>query len=135
MFPWMFESKIEDVEWMSNYPKFEEYGGVLGYNTMGVIKFSNGIVGSLHLGASVKSSASTSRLEIYGDNANVLHVIWNNKIILYGSDPERREWDLEVSGTRVWGHRQLDEHFIDCILHNKQPQVTAEDAIKAMEIA
>ncbi len=132
---WMFESDIENVEWMCNYTKLKEYGDILGYNTMGIIKFSSGIVGSLHYGATVKPSASTSRLEVYGDNTNILHVAWNNKIIIYGSDPELREWDIPVSGTKVWGHYQLDNHFIECILHKKQPLVTVEDAIKAQEIA
>ncbi|MFZ0965121.1 MAG: Gfo/Idh/MocA family oxidoreductase [Candidatus Bathyarchaeia archaeon] len=135
MIRWMFESEIENVEWMSNYPKFEKYGGILGYNTMGLIKLSNGIVGSLHYSASVNPSASTSRLEVYGDNTNVLHAIWYNKIVLYGSSQEPQEWNLDVKGTRVWGHRQADEHFIECILHKKQPQVSVEDAIKALEIA
>jgi len=135
MIRWMFESDIESVEWMSSYPKFEEYGGILGYNTMGLIKLSNGIVGSLHYSASVNPLASTARLEVYGDNTNVLHSVMFNKIILYGSDQQPQEWNLDVKGTRVWGHRQIDEHFIDCILNNKQPQVTTEDAIKAIEIA
>jgi predicted dehydrogenase len=135
MIRWMFESEIENVEWMGNYPKFEKYGGILGYNTMGLIKLSNGIVGSLHYSASVNPSASTSRLEVYGDNTNVLHAIWYNKIVLYGSNQEPQEWNLDVKGTRVWGHRQADEHFIECILHKKQPQVSVEDAIKAQEIA
>ncbi|MGQ9551190.1 MAG: Gfo/Idh/MocA family protein [Candidatus Bathycorpusculaceae bacterium] len=135
MIRWMFESDIENVEWMSSYPKFEEYGGILGYNTMGLIKLSNGIVGSLHYSASVNPLASTARLEVYGDNTNVLHSVMFNKIILYGSDQQPQEWNLDVKGTRVWGHRQIDEHFIDCILNNKQPQVTTEDAIKAIEIA
>jgi myo-inositol 2-dehydrogenase/D-chiro-inositol 1-dehydrogenase len=135
MIRWMFESEIENVEWMSNYPKFEKYGGILGYNTMGLIKLSNGIVGSLHYSASVNPSASTSRLEVYGDNTNVLHAIWYNKIVLYGSNQEPQEWNLDVKGTRVWGHRQADEHFIECILHKKQPKVSVEDAIKAQEIA
>jgi predicted dehydrogenase len=78
---------------------------------------------------------SLSRLEVYGDNTNVLHAINADKILLYGEGQQPREWRLEVKGTRVWGHRQLDEHFIDCILHNKRPQVTVEDAIKAVEIA
>ena len=131
MIRWMFESEIENVEWMSNYPKFEKYGGILGYNTMGLIKLSNGIVGSLHYSASVNPLASTSRLEVYGDNTNVLHAIWNDKIVLYGSNQEPQEWNLDVKGTRVWGHRQADEHFIECILHKKQPKVSVEDAIKA----
>jgi predicted dehydrogenase len=135
MIRWMFNCEIVDVEWMSNYPRIEKYGGILGYNTMGLIKLSNGMVGSLHYGASVTPSASLSRLEVYGDNTNVLHAINNNKILLYGEDQQPQEWNLEVKGTKVWGHRQVDEHFINCILHRKQPQVTVDDAIKAIEIA
>jgi len=135
MIRWMFNSEFVSVEWMSNYPKIDRYGGILGYNTMGVIKLSNGMVGSLHYGASVAPSASLARLEVYGDNTKVLHAINTNKILLYGDDQQPQEWNLEVKGTRVWGHRQIDEHFIDCILHNKPPQVTVEDAIKAVEIA
>jgi predicted dehydrogenase len=135
MIRWMFKTDIEDVEWMSNYPKIEKYGGILGYNTMGLIRLTNGIVGSLHYGASVPPSASTARLEVYGDNTNVLHAVWTNKIILYEADKEPQEWNLEVKGTRVWGHRQIDEHFIECIVQNKKPQVSAEDAIKAQEVA
>jgi predicted dehydrogenase len=132
---WMFETEIKDVEWMGNYAKIEKYGGIFGYNTIGVMKLANGMVGSLHLGASVSSSASTSRLEIYGDNTNVIHAIWFDKILLYSSEQKPEEWNLEVKGTRVWGHRQIDEHFVDCILHNRPPTVTVEDAIKAQEIA
>jgi predicted dehydrogenase len=135
MIRWMFNSEIVNVEWMSNYPKIEKYGGILGYNTMGVIKLSNGIVGSLHYGASVTPSASLARLEVYGDNTNVLHAINTNKILLYGQDQQPQEWNLEVKGTKVWGHRQVDDYFIQCILQNKKPQVTTEDAIKAIEIA
>lgn len=135
MFRWMFESEIQKVEWMANYPKLEKYGGILGYNTMGVIRLSNDIVGSLHYSASVTPTASISRLEIYGDNTNVLHAIGFDKLVLYGPDQKPQEWNVEVKGTRVWGHRQIDEHFIQCVLQHKQPQVTVEDAIKAQEIA
>ncbi|NWG10518.1 Gfo/Idh/MocA family oxidoreductase [Candidatus Bathyarchaeota archaeon] len=135
MFRWMFESEIRDVEWMVNYPPIAMYGGIFGYNTMGVIKFANGIVGSLHYGASATPSAAISRLEVYGDNTNVLHAINVDKILLYGDQEKPQEFTVEVKGTKVWGHRQLDEHFIDCILNKKKPQVTAEDGIKAQEIA
>jgi predicted dehydrogenase len=135
MFRWLFKSEIESVQWMASYPKFEKYGGILGYNTMGIVKLSNGAVGSLHYSASVTPSASLSRLEVYGDNTNVIHAINFNRILLYGSGEQPQEWNLDVKGTRVWGHRQLDEHFIDCVLHNKKPQVTAEDAMKAEEVA
>jgi predicted dehydrogenase len=135
MVRWMFGSDIKDVEWKSNYTPIEKYGRILGYNTMGLIKLSNGIVGSLHYSASVALSATTARLEVYGDNTNVLHAIWFNKIALYGQEQQPQEWNLDVKGTKVWGHRQIDEHFIQCILQNKRPQVTTEDAIKAIEVA
>lgn len=135
MIRWMFECEISSVEWMANYPRMEKHGGIYGYNTMGLVKLSSGVVGSLHYSASVAPSAETSRLEVYGDNTGVLHAVWNNKIILCGPDQNQQEWNLEVKGTRVWGHRQLDEHFIECILQNKKPQVSIEDAIKAHEVA
>jgi len=134
MIRWMFKSEITDVQWMTSYPKIEKLG-ILGYNTMGLIRLSDGIVGSLHFSASVTSSASTSRLEVFGDNTNVLHAIGTNKIVTYTPDQTPQEMDLEVKGARVWGHRQIDEHFIDCIAHHKQPQATVKDAIRAIEIA
>ncbi len=134
MVRWMFESEITEVEWMASYPKIENLG-ILGYNTMGLIRLSNGIVGSLHYSASVAPTASTSRLEVFGDNTCVLHAIGTNKIILYGLEQTPLEFDLDVKGARVWGHRQIDEHFIDCIAHKRQPQVTVNDAIKAVATA
>jgi predicted dehydrogenase len=132
---WLFEDEITSVEWMKNYARLKEFGGILGYNTMGIIKFRKGIVGSLHYGATVNQLASTSRLEVYGDNTNVLHAVWNNKIVLYGSEPGPKEIPVEAKGTRMWGHYQIDNHFIECIQQNKQPLVTVEDAIKTQEIA
>ena len=135
MIPWMFKSEIKDVEWMSSYAEIEKCGGIVGYNTMGLIKLTNGMVGQLHYGASVTPSASTARLEVYGDNTNVLHASNTDKIVLYGSEQQPQEWKIEAKGTRVWGHRQLDEHFIECILQDKKPSVTSEDAVKAVTIA
>jgi len=132
---WLFEDEISNIKWMSNYTPLKEFGGILGYNTMGIIKFEKGMVGSLHYGATVNKLASISRLEVYGDNTNVLHAVWNNKIVLYGSDSEQKEIPVEAKGTRSWGHYQLDNHFIECVQMNKKPLVTVEDAIKTQEIA
>jgi predicted dehydrogenase len=134
MIRWMFGCEITSVEWMTSYPKIEKLG-IVCYNTMGMIRLSNGMVGSLHFSASVAPSASVSRLEVFGDNTNVLHAVGTNKLLLYGQDPKPQETDLEVKGARVWGHRQIDEHFVDCIINHKQPQATVSDAIRAIEIA
>src|SRR4030067_3030256 len=88
MIRWMFKADITETQWMTSYPPIERYEGIYGYNTFGLIKLSNGIVGYLHYGASVTASASTARLEVYGDNTNVLHAVWFNKILLYGQDQQ-----------------------------------------------
>jgi len=135
MLRWLFADEIVDVEWMSNYTPLKQFGGILGYNTMGLIKFEKGIVGSLHYGATVNQLASTSRLEVYGDSTNVLHAVLNNKIVLFGSDPEPKEIPVEAKGTRMWGHYQIDSHFVECVQQNKKPLVTVDDAIRTQEIA
>ena len=135
MIRWMFGEEYESMEWRSSHPRLEEYGGIIGYNTMGVFKLEGGLVGGLHFGASVGESSSTTRLEVYGDNTDVMHSIWNDKIRIYGKEPEPEAIDLVLKGTRVWGHRQIDTHFIDCLLGKEKPQATIEDAIKAQEIA
>jgi len=135
MIRWMFRDEFKRAQWMSSYPKFEDYKGILGYNTMGIAKFKSGMVGSFHFGASVNESASTTRLEVYGDNTNVIHAIWNDKVILYRKGAEPEEIKLDVKGARVWGHRQLDEHFVECVLKNKRPKVTLKDAFKAQRVA
>jgi hypothetical protein len=44
---------------------------------------------------------------------------------------------MGVQGMRnqVWGHYQLDEYFIQCILKNQEPKITAEDAVKVIGVA
>ncbi|MEM2961391.1 MAG: Gfo/Idh/MocA family oxidoreductase [Candidatus Bathyarchaeia archaeon] len=133
---WLFDAEYEAVEWKSNYtPLREEYGGIIGYNTMGLVKLSNGVVASLHYSCTVTPAETSSRLEIYGDNTCSLYAEGNDKLILVGEEPTRREWRFQEPGPRVWGHYQLDEHFIKCILGEEKPKITMDDAIKAQEVA
>ena len=90
---------------------------------------------TLHFGASVNELASETRLEVYGDNTDVIHGIWNNKIKMIGRGDEVEEIDVPVKGTRVWGHRQIDTHFIECLLNDKESLVTLDDAIVAHRLA
>jgi len=135
MLRWVAGSEYMNADWMMSYPKLEQFGGILGYNTMGIAKFKNDIVASFHFGASVNAAGSTTRFEVYGDNTNVIHGVGVDKIIVYGPDKETKEIDLQVKGTRVWGHRQCDTHFIESVLNNKTPSVTLKDAILAQEVA
>lgn len=133
---WLLDAEIVDVQWQSCYSPIKELGGYTGYNTMGVLKLSTGAVASLHYGSTVVPSEGTSRLEVFGDNLKTLRATWNNSLMLIGEDPpERQEWLFQYTGTKVWGHYQIDEHFIKCVLGEEKPQLTVEDAIKAQEVA
>jgi hypothetical protein len=74
-------------------------------------------------------------LEVFGDNSNILRAGWNNSLTLFSdSPPQTQIWVYSESGPRVWGHYQIDEHFIQCI-QGSQPLVSVEDAIKTQSIA
>ena len=135
MLRWINESEYTESEWMASYPKFEQFGGIYGYNTKGIAKYENDVVASFHFGASVNQAASETRFEVYGDNTNVIHGVGFNKVIVYGPDNEKDEKILDVGGTKIWGHRQCDTHFIESLLNNKTPSVTLTDALIAQEVA
>jgi hypothetical protein len=102
---------------------------------MGLVRFSTGAVGGLYFSSMVAPVAGTSRLEVFGDKTYNLLANWNDSLTLVGQDPERQEWVFKEGGTKVWGHYQLDEYFIQCVLKGQKPKITAEDAVKAIEVA
>ncbi len=133
---WLFDAEYESVEWAPNYaPLGGAFGGIVGYNTMGLMKLSSGIVVSVHYSCTVASSETSSRLEIFGDNTRSLYADGNDRLVLTGEDPTRQEWKFQESGPAVWGHYQIDRHFIRCILGQDKPRVTMDDAAKATEVA
>lgn len=132
---WLFEAEYAEVEWKTNYIPLEQFGGTLGYSTMGLIKMTNGVVGSLYYSSMASTTAGTSRLEVVGKNTFALQADWNNSLTLIGEEPARQEWKFREEGTKVWGHYQIDEHFIKCVLGEQKPQITVKDAMKAQEIA
>ena len=134
LFRWLFDTEIDDVQWMPNYAPLPEYDNYIGYNTVGIVKLSNGAVGTLHYSASVAPGEGTSRLEVFGDNTKALRARWNNYLTLSG-EGIKAEWEFKERGTKVWGHYQIDSYFVGCILEGKEPSVTVEDAIKAQSIA
>jgi predicted dehydrogenase len=135
MLRWVNESEYKEYQWMASYPALKQFGGIYGYNTKGIALFENDVVASFHFGASVNTAGSETRFEVYGDNTNVIHGVGINKIIVLGPDDNKEEIPLKVGGTRVWGHRQCDTHFIESLLNNKTPSVTLDDAIKAHIVA
>lgn len=131
---WLLESDIEDVQWISNYSPLVGIDNFIGYNTIGLIRFSSGAVGVLHYGATVALGGGTSRLEVLGSNTKSLKANWNNSLTLIEEDT-KQEWMFREKGTKVWGHYQIDSYFVECIIQGKKPTITVEDAIKTQKVA
>lgn len=131
---WLLNSEIIDVKWISNYSRLKGIDNFLGYNTIGIVEFSNDTVGILHYSSTVAVGDGTSRLEIYGNNMKTLTTKGNNHLVL-SEEGTKREWMFREKGTKVWGHYQIDSYFIDCILQRKKPTINVRDAIKAQKVA
>jgi predicted dehydrogenase len=133
---WLVDREIEEVDWMCNYAPLEGFNKFTGYNTVGIIRFSNDAVGTLHFCSTVECGEGTSRLEVFGNNTKIIRADWNTSLTLSGeSETEKKIWKFDPKGTLAWGHRQIDAHFIKCILQEEKPLVTVDDAIKVQSIA
>jgi len=132
---WLLGAEITDVQSAWNEPVLTMFGGTKGYCSLSVLKFSSGAVATLQFSGLVRPAASVSKLEILGDNMNSLTATGNDAVTLCGDDPDEQHWTLREPGSRVWGHYQEDQHFVECILKHNQPKMTGEDALKAQEIA
>ena len=132
---WLLDAEYAEVEWKTNYVRLEEFGGTLGYSTMGLVKMTNRVIGSLHYSSMAPPGTGLSRLEVIGRKAFSLQAEWNNSLTLVAEEGAKQEWRFNETGTKVWGHYQIDEHFIRCVLGREKPKVTVDDALKAQEVA
>ena len=133
---WLTGSDFVEIDANIEHYPIEKLGGTLGYNAFVNYKFPDGVIANLQTSGAVANMCSTSTLEVIGDNTNSVKATWNNELILFGEDPGRSEWHFrEGGGHRVWGHMQMDEHFVDCILAGQQPSIPPEDGRRAVEVA
>ena len=132
---WLLEAEYKEIRWKTSYTRLDQYGGTLGYSTMGLARMSNGVIAALHYGSMAPPNAGTSWLEIYGKKTYFLRADWNNLLSLTGEEGVKQEWSFTETGTRVWGHYQIDDHFIKCVRGEVEPQITVEDALKVQAAA
>jgi predicted dehydrogenase len=133
---WLLGADFEEIRPCVQHFPIEKFGGTLGYNAFVNYQFPGGVVGCLQTSGSVAHACSTSILEVIGDNTCSIKANWNNELTLFGSDPDRSDWIFrEGGGHRMWGHMQMDEHFVDCIRDGRQPSILPEDGRRAVEIS
>jgi predicted dehydrogenase len=133
---WLTGADFESIDAIVEHFPIEKLGGTLGYNAFVNYRFPGGVVANLQTSGSVAHMCSTSVLEVIGDNTHSIKANWNNELILFAEDPGKSEWHFrEGGGHRVWGHMQMDEHFVDCIREGRQPSISPEDGRRAVEVA
>jgi predicted dehydrogenase len=133
---WLLNTDIESMEATAEHYPIEKLGGTLGYNGYVNYRFPGGVIGSLQSSGAVAHMCSTSILEVIGDNTHSLKATWNNELSLFAEDPGKSDWLFrEAGGHRVWGHMQMDEYWVDCILEGRPPSITPEDGRRAVEIS
>jgi predicted dehydrogenase len=126
---------VKEVSWMCNYAPLEGFVGFTGYNTVGALRFTNGAVGNMHYSSTVTRGEGSSRLEVFGNNTKALKAVWNTSLTLTGEGEEKKTWEFNEKGTRAWGHRQIDQYFVDCVLKGAKPSITPDDAIAVQRVA
>ncbi|MCY2988968.1 MAG: Gfo/Idh/MocA family oxidoreductase [Planctomycetota bacterium] len=133
---WLLGVDFTDINACVEHFPIEKFGDTLGYNAFVNYKFPGGVIGALNTSGSVAHACSTSILEVIGDNTRSIKANWNNELTLFGHDPDKSDWIFrEGGGHRQWGHMQMDEHFVDCILEGRQPSISPEDGRRAVEIS
>jgi predicted dehydrogenase len=132
---WLLKAEVVDVHSAWNEPVLPAFGGTKGYCSCSVLKFSNGVAATLQFSGLVRPAAAISKLEMLGDNTSSLTATNNDALTFCGEEPDEQHWTLREPGSRVWGHYQEDQHFVECILNKKQPIMSGEDAVKAQEVA
>jgi predicted dehydrogenase len=132
---WLLNAEVKKIYAISKDTILKELDGTNGYISLAGLEFSNNTIVTLQFSGLVRHAMSMVHLEVLGDNTNSILSEENDKLTLFGANPQKQTWIFRESGAKVWGHYQEDEHFIQSILQNKQPDITAEDALRAQEIA
>lgn len=108
-----------------------------------VLKFKNGSLGEVDV-CCCAVSEPTNRLELYGTKGTIIEDhMWEQPLMYCSHQPgfETEGWvKPEVEHAPFPGYygisfRNEVEHFVDCIIENKEPIVTGEDGKAALKIA
>ena len=132
---WLTRSDIVQVTAATKYTVLPKFGGTFGYDASASVKFGNGMVGCLQYSATVGESSTVSALEIIGDANTFISAVGNDTCTLLAEDPCKSEWKMKEPGPRMWGHAQMDEYYVRCVLEGRTPDITPADGRRAMEIA
>lgn len=132
---WLIGSEIVRVYASITQVTQPKYGGITPENCQFHVTFENGVTGVLERSENSPRSMEGAELRMLFDDNKAIYALNNDELELHREEYDKRVWKFFVTGTRVWGHQQLDRHFVNSIRKGKTPSVTAVDGLKAVEVA
>jgi myo-inositol 2-dehydrogenase/D-chiro-inositol 1-dehydrogenase len=107
-------------------------------NSMVLLKFKKGTIGEVVVSFSIRST-HTNQLELYGTKGTIVeNHLWNRPVKIFSRNEEMREnrgiwYEPEIEHGPYPKYYEIsarieDSHFTDCILENKEPEFSPEDA-------
>ena len=113
-------------------------------NTVTIVEFENGVTGVAE-DSWARHGGMDERIEVYGtQGVSYADLFQGNSALTYST--QGYDYAAEKAGTTLgWtftmyeeafnqGYPQELAHFADCVLHDKQPLVTAEDGRAVLEM-
>jgi len=132
---WLIGSEIKRVYASIGQVVQEKYGGITPENAQFHVTFENGVTGVFERSENSPQSMEGAELRILFDDNKSIYAIDNNVTEIHQEEYDVHTWKFFATGTRVWGHQQLDRHFVTSIAKGKTPTVGAFDGMKAVEVA
>lgn len=133
LFRWLLDAEIKHLHAVVENHKLTKYDGTHGYMGYSVAEFTNGTIVSMQYSGGVSANQTISTTEIIGENTHILTAIDTHTIKLNTDDVHETVYKIDAPGTKMWGHYQQDEHFVNCLVEGKAPSVTPEDGRIATE--
>ncbi len=133
LFRWLLGAEIKQLHAVAENHKLKKYKGTHGYMGYAVAEFTDGTISSMQYSGGVCNDQTIVTMEMVGENTNILTAIDTHTIKLNTDDVHETVCKVDVSGPKVWGHYQEDEHFVKCVLAGKKPDITPEDGLIATE--
>ena len=132
---WLLGSEVEKVYASITRHRQEKYGGITPENCQFHVTFKNGVRGVFERSENSPRSLEGSELRILFDDNKAILALNNDITELHRENYEKTTWRFYETGTRVWGHQQLDRHFVHSLLTGEKPAVSAVDGLRAVEVA
>jgi len=132
---WLLDSDAKSVYANIRKVPQEKYGGITPENCQFHVTYENGVAGVFERSENSPFSIEGAEFRMLFDDNSAVVAVNNNELELHEEIDRTCSWHFHETGPRVWGHQQLDQHFVETLAAGKEPDVTATDGLKIVKVA